>query len=558
MTQATIHHDYLTFRQWLQSQEETAPALGDPTLAEIARNVASLHGQERIHACQVELNKLNGKGLELWAGIKAAIEEWDKPESKIDTGPIVPELPEYARLTNEQEQEAAKAGGWLDAYVDFARKASPMTPEAFHIAAGVFIGALAIARRLRLSVSVSENDIYPNLYLLYIGPSTVQRKSTAVRVAKGLLKAAGMEQFFLAERQTPEALALDMTTRIPHTYDAWTPELQERWLAERAIAAQRSWLLEEASHLLDSFNRDFSAGLLPMVLDLYDCPDEAISRNTVARGRELIERPYLSIFGVTTYGAMAEHMSRKQLWANGFFARFALVGSDMVGTWCFWPEPQCYPNDLVQRLRFVGTELLKLPKATLAEQEYEDDQGKTQTKRIVQVTPPLGSQAVEIERGGEAWQAWERYARATTFDMLTDNSNVPGQSWASYGRLGTMLIKVAMILAGLDAKTLPIKIEPWHIYRAQQIVETWRENLHCVFGNLGKVQHDDMTEGIKAILAQSGENWTTRRDLLRALNKTWPVIETTINDLAESGEIERQPIPKRHGRKSEQYRLAVD
>jgi hypothetical protein len=80
MTQDTTHHDYLTFAQWLHSREETVPALDDPTLAEIARNIAHLHGQARIQALKAELDKLNGKGLEIRAGIEAAIEEWDRPE----------------------------------------------------------------------------------------------------------------------------------------------------------------------------------------------------------------------------------------------------------------------------------------------------------------------------------------------------------------------------------------------------------------------------------------------------------------------------------------------
>ena len=547
-----------TLARFALSTSHDAPELADADLARIAGLIAPLEGRERYSTLKVEVNRLNGNGGELWAEIDAHLREGDKPTANNNAAALsLPGLPEYARLTPEQEQEATGAGAWLDDYVTFARAASPMTPDAFHQAAGLSAGSIAIARRVHLRVSVAGNSIYPNLYMLFVGPSTIQRKTTAMRVVRGLLKAAGLGYFLLSDRQTPEALSLDLTTRIPFTFDSWTPELQADWLKERAIAAQRAWLLDEASHLLDSFNRDFSAGLLPMVLDLYDCPTEAIPRNTISRGREVIDRPYLSIFGCTTYGAMAEHLNTRVLWSNGFFARFALVGSSEVGAWAFWPAPKEYPAALVDKLRNVATRLLTLPQAWIETQEAESDDGKTKQARTVKIDPPLGSQAVQIPRGGAAWQAWENYARATSYDLLKGDT-VPHQFKASYGRLGTMLIKVAMILATFDAERAPVTIEPRHIYRAQQIVEGWRANLHHVFRGLGDAQKAGKAEDIKAILARNGDDWTARRDMLRALSVTWAEIEHEIDDLANSGEIERGERKGKRGPTSEQYRLIAE
>lgn len=551
--------DTRTLARFAVSTEHDPPDLANCDLARVASTIAPLEGSERYNTFKAEIAKLNGEKGALWAEIETYLQALDRPAAKTNAEALsLPDLPSYAHLTPEQEHEATGAGAWLDDYVSFARGASPMTPDAFHIAAGLAVGSIAIARRLHLRVSVTENSLYPNLYMLFVGPSTIQRKTTALRVVRGLLKAAGLGHFLLSDRQTPEALSLDLTTRIPYTFDTWTPDLQADWLKERAIAAQRAWLLEEASHLLDSFNRDFSAGLLPMVLDLYDCPAEAIPRNTISRGREVIERPYLSIFGCTTYGAMAEHLNSRALWANGFFARFALVGSSEVGAWAFWPAPRDYPTTLVDKLRGVATQLLRLPDAWIETQEAAsedgDGDGKAKGPRTVKIEPPLGSHAVQIDRAGAAWRAWENYARATTFDLLKGDT-VPHQFKASYGRLGTMLVKVAMILAAFDAQRLPVVIEPRHVYRAQQIVESWRANLHTVFRGLGEAQKAGKAEEIKAILARNGNDWTIRRDLLRALNTTWAKLEPEIDDLANSGEIEREEYKPTRGPGSEQYRL---
>ena len=93
--------------------------------------------------------------------------ETPKGEAKIAIPGKVPNLPEYARLTPEQKTQATTAGKWLDDYIAFASKASPLTPTSFHEAAGLFSGSLAIARRIHLPVSVKRNWIRPNLYVLF-------------------------------------------------------------------------------------------------------------------------------------------------------------------------------------------------------------------------------------------------------------------------------------------------------------------------------------------------------------------------------------------------------
>lgn len=471
--------------------------------------------------------------------------------------PPYPPLPQDARLSLGQEAEAATAGVWLDEYIKFARQASPLTPRSFHEAAGLFAGGLAIARRLHVEVSVQANWIYPNLYLLFVGHSTLPRKSTALNVLKGLLKATGMQHFLLAERQSPEALSLDLTTQIPAQYDSWPDEIKELWLLERAIAAQRGWLLDEASHLLESFARDYSSGLLPLVLDLYSSTEDGPSRNTVSRGRERVKRPYLNIFGATTFSAMADHAKKRVHWNNGFFARFAVVGSDTSGEWKFWPDHTTFPNNLVNRLQYIAFHLLPLPQAYIDESTTGEGKDARYTRQVI--TQPLESHAVT--RTPQADAQWERYTKATSLTMLQDDTvipPIPPKFYASYGRLGTMLIKVATILAAFDADRLPVVIDARHVYRAQLIVEGWRASLHDVMGEMYKSDDNDVTEQVKQLIAANGNTWTHRRDILRAIKGLkWSDLEPIINELSGAGEIERRPTTNERGPKSEEYCLIV-
>ena len=66
---------------------------------------------------------------------------------------------------------AAPCGRWLDAYVAFAQEAAPMTPRSFHEAAGLFVASVAIGRRLVFYHGLAA--FYPNLYCLWLGPTTL-------------------------------------------------------------------------------------------------------------------------------------------------------------------------------------------------------------------------------------------------------------------------------------------------------------------------------------------------------------------------------------------------
>jgi len=216
-----------------------------------------------------------------------------------------------------------------------------------------------------------------------------------------------------------------------------------------------------------------------------------------------------------------------------------------------------YPQNLVDRLRWIAYDLLPMPVARVDIMEMMDGDGEPYTVKTVTVEPELASQAVAIDP--EAWAQWERYTKATTYDMLPENpSAIPLRYYSPYGRFGTTVIKLAMILATFDAQRLPVRVEPPHVYRAQEIVERWRDNLHTILARCGDVEADAQAEEVKAALAENGRNWTSRRDLLRTLNKRWSELEPIIGDMEQSGELERQERKGNRGPASEEYRLVVE
>ncbi len=468
----------------------------------------------------------------------------------LDIPPLLP----YAQLTPEKIELATSAGKYLDTYTIFASDASPLTPHSFHTSAALYLGSLVIARRLVLKVGVMS--IYPNLYQMYIGPSTKDRKTTALAVTKGVIKAAEIDYLLIADRQTPEALGIDLSFRVPTNYSEMDQAQKDLWLKERAFAGQRGWCLEEASHLFDSFNRDYTSGLLPIILDLYDSPDQGPKRNTVTRGRESISNPYISIFGCSTYSAMDDHLRNKIHWNNGLWARIAFQINDGTGVWKFWPPPMSYPSEVIDPIKFIATKLFPTPIATIDSIKKEGKQISQSEQDLwkINVTP---LKSCEVIINPVAWKQWELYSKATSYDMISND--LPDKLHANYGRLGTMLIKVAMILATFDAESLPITIQPKHVYRAQMIVEDWRTNLHKLLFRIQNqaLEKESLEELVYNIIATSGIGWISRRNVLMNSRVKLEKLEPIIKNLVDKEKIEVQNSNGSRGPSSEGYRLLL-
>ncbi len=351
--------------------------------------------------------------------------------------PVPPDLPsvDFPSLPNcvypAGSWRAYETGKWLKDYCLFSCRAAPMSDPAFHLSTGLFLLSTVVARRTYLQAGIHR--IYPNLYQLIVAESTLYHKTTAIRIGEVLLKQAGLDTFLLASRQTPESLVAELGTIRPSTFESWDAAEKKRWLDERAFSAQRGWLMDEASHLLDSFNRDYTAGLLPLVLSLFDCPDREVSQ-TVGRGRQTVKDAYLSYLGATTPSAVSSHIERSAHWSNGLWARFAMITPQkQIPDWRFFPNDIQIPQDLITRLVNLAKKALPVPRVK-------------ETAGDVQVETP---QAVPVTLQPEVYAAWEAYAKALGYDMLLQGE-IDRRLYPSYGRLYVSAMKVAMLLAVSD------------------------------------------------------------------------------------------------------------
>ena len=457
-----------------------------------------------------------------------------KPQQSVQVD--FPALPEALQSTLSWQEYST--GRWLKAYVDFACQAAPMSDAAFHLSAGLFLLSTAVARRVYLQVGIQR--IYTNLYQLIVAESTLYHKTSALMISQSLLKEAGLDILLLASRQTPESLVSEFGTMRPATFESWNAAEKKRWLDERTFSAQRGWLMDEASHLLDSFNRDYTAGLLPLVLALFDCPEREVSQ-TVGRGRQAVQYAYLSFLGATTPSAVGEHIQRNAHWSNGLWARFAMITPRKdIPDWHFFPQNIQIPKHLSAELNALAFKALPIP--TVKE-----------TAGDVQVEPP---QALPVGLDPEVYPAWEAYAKTLGYDMLLQGS-VDHRLWPSYGRLYISAMKVAMLLAAIDWAGQPdrdhspqVKLAHWQ--QGQAIAEIWRESVHRLLNEFASGDERSQEDNLLRILRRAGSDGMTAREVGQMAHLKREIVETLLLALEQDGLIERV---QNNGRRTVTFRV---
>lgn len=185
--------------------------------------------------------------------------------------------------------------GWIDQYADLMTTLTG-SPREFNQASGLVTASTAIQRRARLRMSFG--DIYPNVYVSIIAPSSVYHKSSAISKPRMLFQRAMMEKLLLPELATSEGL-------LNH------------------LAGQSSGVIlrDEIGTLFSSHNTKYLATLKPDLTALYDC--YPYSRR-LSNHEFKVEKPYLNILGATTPTRFYEGVTQTD-WADGFLARWLFV-----------------------------------------------------------------------------------------------------------------------------------------------------------------------------------------------------------------------------------------
>lgn len=423
------------------------------------------------------------------------------------------------------------ANTWLDRYADYACKVSPMTPRSFHESAGLWLISTAIARRLCLEMEFAT--IYPNIWVLWLAPTTLYRKSTAMDIAREVSWRA-YPHLLASQEMSAEGFMSDMAGYEPANLEKLTPEQKERWQRGRDYAAQKGLLLDEASGLLAGAGRDYNAGLIEALLRFYDCVHD-YTRITRGQGLVIIRNASLSILGASTPAAMASHIVNERLWSMGWWPRFGILTPDTERPEWQKPQKTDQPRDLIDELRGLYN---RLPAS--------------------QWIKPAGALIVDID--DKAREQWDTYNKWCSYDCLGDG--LDQRLYGTYGRLPTQALKVSLLLAAMDWPSdwdAPY-ITAEHLARAIALVEQWRLGAHQALVVATRTEADVLAQRVTKQLAKAGTEGSTMRDLarnLRDVNRS--ALLLTVEQMVKTKEVEKIVHKSENGgRATEVYRLVTE
>lgn len=419
----------------------------------------------------------------------------------------VPPLPSQARIDPGLDRDAAV---WVDYFVDYAKRVSPRTPDLFHVANGLWLVSLAVARRVVLRLS--HKDVFPNLAILQVAPTTLYAKSTGMNVPR-FLAASMMRHLLLPGAMTPEEMYSELAGHQPTQI-----EDLETWNLGRAYAGQRGVCLDEASSVFTGLKRDYNVGMNELLCRLYDCIDYD-ARQTRGLGRIVVRDAYWSFLGATTPWHLRQ-ADVESLWHTGLWPRFLLLTPPEGPIWA------TIQRDRVDVPAEVTVRLKRLLEEDLPESKYNE-----------------APTAVGMGLGEGVFDAWTRYCEATMHTMIAPPSTVDGRLYGVYGRLPEHALKISMLLAALEwnGNGAPV-IEKRHWAWAQGFAEQCRASAHRLPGLLDARTEDEEEEKVLARLYEFDGEWCSARDVYKPLKLKSSVAKSILLDLVEADLVEERAI----------------
>jgi predicted transcriptional regulator len=419
-----------------------------------------------------------------------------------------------------------KLPDWLAQYMDWSGATGNQTPMIFHQAAGLWLLATAVGRRLYGEAPWGVK-IYPNLYLMLVASTTFYRKSTAYKLAEQVARQA-IPHMLMPTPGSPERFQEALAGRMPSNFDKLAKEQQERLTKAQPFAAQRGLLKDEVAGLFGAINkRDYMTGMKDLLMELYDCPDY-FDKDTQS-GLNIVENAALSILGVTTPASLSCAVNTGD-WDNGLLIRFALLS----------PEPNYAERSPAKTYRSVPQSLI-------------DDLTALHERLPAPQPSDAGLKAPgSLRLNVQCWDECQRYG-----DWLR-RMCAPGRDTelddrlkGIYGRMHVQAFKLASLFAALDwlntSEDAPtVTVEHWQA--GQVLAEGWRQSAHRLLEQLDrsgeaaleKRQQDRLLSAIR----QAGVGGVALRDLYRNLNFSAKQARQLAQDLVRAGLIEERRMDR--------------
>jgi hypothetical protein len=367
------------------------------------------------------------------------------------------------RPASKQRNKDRKAGDWIHTYLEFVEHTEP--PTAYH--RWVAIGCISAALQRRVYFRWGMETIYPNLYIVLLGPSAQTRKSTALRIGEELIKDLSIP--IIGQDNSKEAVIREIKKASTSFNDGTFIRTQS------AVVCFAS----ELAVFLGRQDSDFQAYLT----DWYDAPEKWV-RTTKHQGVDDITG-----LSFTLIGAMAPD------WIPHVFT------------------PESIGGGFTSRVMFV-TEYKK-SKTIANPNAYPPPNGRRE--KLLADLQTIQSRLVgAYDFSPEAMEFYEYWYTKDDANLQRGEYAVQDRAFYSYcGRRPTMLRKVSMCVSASRSNDQIIELED--IQDALAWMEESEHRMPGTFAAVGRSPQAAAMAAFKQQLAQRGT--LLRSTFLRSMSQ---------------------------------------
>lgn len=358
---------------------------------------------------------------------------------------------------------ARELSDWLTKYIEYTENSE--SPISYHTWCGLSVIAGALQRRVYLKWGLGR-IIYPNLYVVLVGPSGRTRKGVAIGIAKDFLKKIPGISVTPESSSGRQAMIMAMKRAIVNFQDPSDGKIKFHC----SITA----FSEELSVFLGQGDIAYLSNLT----DWYDSKDDW-EYETIGRGKDSLQGLCLNLLGGTAPD-----------WIQSMIPHEALGGG------------------FTSRIIFVVEEIKRkiIPKYIPTEEELAvQDVLQADIERISMLSG-------EITFDDEAEALYINWYIDQDTKLSAGQPAVPDNRFAGYcERRATHLQKLMIICSASRSDELKIRAQDFH--RALSLLHMAELNMPKTFGGLGKSRMSDESDAVINYIKQV--RITTRKLLMQ-------------------------------------------
>lgn len=321
---------------------------------------------------------------------------------------------------------------FLSDYREYA-KGSEAHPTYHTFSALVALSSI-ISRRVWIDMGFF--NVYPNLYVILVGPAG-NRKTSAMSVAKGLLRELKEAVPFSAECVTKEKLILDIKDN-ERVIEMFSKPLSDEVQKKQRVYTPMTVMVTELSEFLGAGG----VGMINFLTTIYD--QDFYDHRTKNKGDVLITGPFLNLLACTTPDWITAYL-RTDVISGGFSRRAIFVLE--TGKSGRIPFPEVTPT-----MRAAW------------------DRALAYAKSLAKLSGPF---AWDPE-ARKFFEKWYRELAIPTDPMIV----------GYYETKHIQLLKVAMLLALSESSDLVLRVE--HLLSGLELLKLAEDNLVRVFSGIGR------------------------------------------------------------------------